>query len=131
MRDNEPSDPGVEPARAGAFGLCPRCGQGPLFAGFLRLAPACSRCGLDFTPLNTDDGPAFFVMTFVGIVVVGLALYVEVVYSPSILVHLLLWIPLSIILATPLMRIVKGLMVGLLYKHKAAEGRLADGRGDD
>jgi uncharacterized protein (DUF983 family) len=27
---------------------CPRCGRGPLFAGFLRLNPACAVCGLLF-----------------------------------------------------------------------------------
>ncbi|SDO08528.1 DUF983 domain-containing protein [Aureimonas jatrophae] len=125
MSDRAPSYPGVDPAKAGAAGHCPRCGKGPLFQGFLKLRSACGRCKLDFRPLDQADGPAFFVMTVVGFVVVGLALYVEVAYSPSIVVHLLLWIPLTIILSLPLMRIAKGLMVGLQYRNKAAEGRWA------
>jgi len=125
MTDDNPSHPGVDPAKAGARGRCPRCGRGRLFAGFLRLEPSCDRCDLDFRPLDSADGPAFFVMTIVGFVVVGLALYTEVVYSPPIWVHLLLWLPLTFLLALPLMRVAKGLMVGLQFRSKAAEGQLA------
>jgi len=28
--------------------LCPRCGAGPMFRGWFRMAPACSACGLRF-----------------------------------------------------------------------------------
>ncbi|WP_062203109.1 DUF983 domain-containing protein [Aureimonas sp. AU12] len=119
------SYPGVDPVKSGALGRCPRCGRGRIFAGFLRLEKACDRCDLDLAPLDSADGPAFFVMTIVGFVVVGFALYTEVVYSPSVLVHIVLWVPLTFILALPLMRVAKGLMVGLQYKNKAAEGRLA------
>jgi uncharacterized protein (DUF983 family) len=125
MTDDNPSHPGVDPAKSGALGRCPRCGRGRLFAGFLRLEASCDRCDLDFRPLDAADGPAFFVMTIVGFVVVGLALYTEVVYSPPIWVHLLLWLPLTFLLALPLMRMAKGLMVGLQFRSKAAEGRLA------
>jgi uncharacterized protein (DUF983 family) len=38
---------------------CPRCGQGKLFDGFLKLAPRCNVCGLDFSFADTADGPAF------------------------------------------------------------------------
>lgn len=128
MSDPRLSYPGVDPAKAGAAGHCPRCGKGALFQGFLRLRKACARCQLDYRPLDQADGPAFFVMTLVGFIVVGLALYVEVSYSPSILVHLLLWIPLTLVLALPLMRVAKGLMVGIQYRSKAAEGRwIAEG----
>jgi uncharacterized protein (DUF983 family) len=28
--------------------VCPRCGRGPLFRGWFRMAPACDLCGLSF-----------------------------------------------------------------------------------
>jgi uncharacterized protein (DUF983 family) len=34
--------------RAVVFGLCPACGQGPLFHGWLKLADTCDRCGVRF-----------------------------------------------------------------------------------
>ena len=68
-------------------GRCPRCGEGRLFEGFLalsRLRRLRSRLRLR----RPGDGPAFFVMSIVGIVVVGLALWVEFTYEPPIWLHL-------------------------------------------
>jgi uncharacterized protein (DUF983 family) len=31
----------------GLAGKCPRCGQGRLFAGYLKVADKCERCGLE------------------------------------------------------------------------------------
>ncbi|MFD2238600.1 DUF983 domain-containing protein [Aureimonas populi] len=121
---------GVDSAKAGLRGRCPRCGEGPLFAGFLRLDKRCEECGLDYTPFDTADGPAFFVMSLVGFLIVGLALYVEVAYSPSVFVHLLLWPILAAGLTLPTLRLSKGLLIGLQYRNKAEEGRLVR-RGED
>ena len=33
----------------GARGLCPRCGKGHIFKGFLTLAKQCEVCGLDYS----------------------------------------------------------------------------------
>lgn len=112
------------PISTGLRGRCPRCGQGRLFAGFLRLRPACDHCGLDFAFMDSGDGPAFFIMSAVGLVVVGLALWVEFTYEPPFWVHALLWVPLTLILSAVLMRPAKGLMVALQYHHRAEEGRL-------
>ena len=112
------------PLYNGVRGLCPRCGEGKLFNGFLKLAPCCNACGLDYSFADTGDGPAIFVMLFSGFIVVGAALLVEVAYQPPFWLHALLWVPL--VLATTLLplRPMKGLMVALQYHHKAAEGRL-------
>jgi uncharacterized protein (DUF983 family) len=48
-----------------------------VFDGYLTLRPACEVCGLDLAFADTADGPAFFVMSFVGIVVVAVALWIE------------------------------------------------------
>jgi uncharacterized protein (DUF983 family) len=104
--------------------LCPRCGRGRLFQGFLTLRPACESCGLDFRFIDSGDGPAFFVMSIVGIVIVALAMWVEFAFEPPIYVHMLLWLPLTVLLSVAMVRPAKGLMVALQYKHKAEEGRL-------
>lgn len=118
----------VEAPGTALRGRCPRCGEGPLFKGFLSLHGRCARCGLDFAGIDSGDGPAAFVILIVGFVVVGLALWVEVSWSPPLLVHFLLWLPLTLILCLPLLRALRGLMIGLQYKNRAVEGRL---RGDD
>ena len=114
----------ADPVRAGLTGRCPRCGRGQLFDGFLTTAPNCASCGLDFSFIDAGDGPAVFVMLIVGFVVCGLALWVEVVWSPSLLVHFLIWIPLALLLCLPLLRGLKGLLIALQFKHSAAEGRI-------
>ena len=112
------------PIPTGLRGLCPRCGRGHLFDGYLALRPACERCGLDYSFADSADGPAFFVMSFVGILIVGLALWVEMAFVPPLWVHLALWLPLSLILCLGMVRPLKGAMIALQYAHRAAEGRL-------
>jgi uncharacterized protein (DUF983 family) len=109
---------------AGLSGRCPRCRKGKLFDGFLALAPRCEVCGLDYSFVDSADGPAFFVMFFAGFVVAGSALAVEVLYAPPYWVHALLWTPLILITTLLPLRPMKGLLIALQYHHKAAEGRL-------
>lgn len=116
--------PTPSPAITGLTGRCPRCGQGHLFAGYLTLRPQCEVCGLDFAFADSGDGPAFFVMSIVGFIVVGLALWVEFAYAPPIWLHLVMWFALTAILSLALVRPSKGLLVALQYHHKAEEGRL-------
>ena len=63
-------------------------------------------------------------MSVVGILIVGLALWVEFAFEPRLWIHLVLWVPLSVILCLVLVRPTKGAMVALQYSHKAEEGRL-------
>lgn len=118
--------PGVSPWSAGLKGRCPRCGEGRLFAGFLKLQDRCDSCGLRLSEYNAADGPAFFAMSIVGIFVGFAALFVEVAYSPPVWVHLLIWLPAIAVLSLLLLRPLKGIMVALTYRHRAFEAK-----GDD
>src|SRR5215470_17644664 len=124
---SDPTPTSVNPVSAGLAGRCPRCGQGKLFGGFLKLAPRCSACGLDYAFIDTGDGPAVFVILFAGFLVVAAALIVEVLYQPPFWLHALLWGPLILITTLLPLRLVKGLLISLQYHHKAAEGRLEFG----
>ena len=112
------------PILAGLACRCPRCGKGKLFQGFLTLRPRCEACGLDYAFIDAGDGPAVFVILLAGFIVVGCALVVEFKYAPPFWLHAVLWLPL--ILATTLLplRSMKGLLIALQYRHKAAEGSL-------
>jgi uncharacterized protein (DUF983 family) len=116
--------PPQPPVATGLAGRCPRCGEGRLFVGFLKIAPACSACGLDFRFADSADGPAFFIITAVGFVVAGLALMVEIAWSPPLYVHFLVWPLLVLVLAIPMLRPLKGVLVALQYHHRAEQGRL-------
>jgi uncharacterized protein (DUF983 family) len=126
MADSEPLEPHLSspsPVSAGLKGCCPRCGQGRLFSVFLKLAPKCQACGLDFSFADAADGPAVFIMFIAGFVVMGGVLWLEFTYEPPFWVHMLIWLPLTIGLCLALLRPMKGLAVALQYANKAEEGR--------
>jgi len=114
----------VDPVRAGLSGRCPRCGEGRLFKGFLTLGEGCGNCRLDYSFADAGDGPAVFVILIIGFVIVGLALWMEVNYSPALWLHFLLWVPLTIILSLVALRSLKGLLIVLQYRNKAAPGQI-------
>lgn len=114
----------VSPYVAGLTGRCPRCGKGKLFKGFLSLRARCEACGLDYSFMDSGDGPAVFVIMFAGFVVVAAALFVEVAYQPPYWLHAALWLPLILVTTLGPLRLVKGVLITLQYYHKAAEGRL-------
>jgi uncharacterized protein (DUF983 family) len=116
--------PSPSPFIAGLACRCPRCGKGKLFQGFLSLKPRCDNCGLDYSGMNSGDGPAVFVILLAGFVVVFAALIAEIVYQPPFWVHAVLWLPLILLVTLLPLRPMKSLMVALQYHHKAAEGRL-------
>ena len=113
----------VSPIIAGLKCRCPRCGEGRLFAGFLTLAKACDRCGLDYGFADPADGPAFFVMSGVGVVVIGVFAWVEVAFHPPIWVHLVTVFPALIVACLATLRPVKAWLVASQYVNKAEEGR--------
>lgn len=107
-------------------GRCPRCGQGPLFAGYLRVPPRCAHCSLDYAHFDVGDGASVFVILIVGFLVVGAALVVEIAWSPPYWVHAVLWLPAIVVLGLGGLRLVKTTLMVLQYRHEAREGRLAD-----
>jgi len=108
----------VSPFRAGLTARCPRCGRGRLFRGFLDIAERCDVCGLDLSQQNSGDGPAVFIILFLGFVVVGLAFLVEVKFSPPMWVHIALWFPLILGGSVGLLRPFKATLIALQYKHR-------------
>jgi uncharacterized protein (DUF983 family) len=113
----------VSPFIAGIRCRCPRCGEGRLFSGFLRIAPRCTACGLDLKFADSGDGPAIFIIFAVSPLIMILAFATEALFHPAPYVHLLLWIPTTVVLCLALLRPFKATMVALQYRHDAHEGR--------
>lgn len=97
-----------------------------MFRGLATFAPRCRACGLDYASFNVGDGPAAFLIFIVGGLVVALAIWVELRFSPPFWVHILLWVPLAAALTIGLLRLGKGLLLALEYRNRAREGRLSD-----
>ena len=100
----------------GLRGRCPVCGQGRLFAGFLRVVPACSFCAAKLGLARSDDLPPYITILVVGHIVVPLLVWLERAQSPPMWVTAAIFLPLTLILTFALMRPVKGGTVGLMFK---------------
>jgi uncharacterized protein (DUF983 family) len=108
---------------AGLRGCCPRCGEGKLFAGWLKVAKQCDRCGLDYSFADPADGPAFFAMSIVGLAVVGLWAWWAVALRPPIWAQLMVTFPAMIGGCLLALRPIKAWLVAEQYVHKAEEAR--------
>ncbi len=102
---------------------CPRCGEGPLFKGYLSLRESCPECGLDYGFADPADGPAFFVMSAVGLVGMILFMIFEFTLHPPIWVHMVVTFPLLAVMCLGCLRPFKAWLVAEQYVHKAEEAR--------
>lgn len=114
--------PTVSPLAAALRCRCPRCGEGKVFKGLLRVAARCSRCDLDLGGEDAGDGPAVFVILILGALVVLAAIVVEVKFAPPLWVHLALWIPAIVGGAILLLRPLKAGTIALQYRHHLLGG---------
>lgn len=117
------SDPHREaPLLTVAFGgRCPRCGRGKLFRSFLGVAEKCDVCGLGLAGHDSGDGPAFFIMLPLCILVAVAALVLDMRVQPPLWVHMVLWPAVIVAVVLLTLRPVKAVMIALQYKHRDTE----------
>jgi uncharacterized protein (DUF983 family) len=108
---------GLQAMARGFHRRCPKCGKGRLFGAFLKVVDHCDVCGEAFHHQRADDAPSYFVILIVGHIIVPLALAVEVAFRPPYLVHLALWLPLTLGLSIGLLQPVKGAIIGWQWAH--------------
>ena len=115
--------PPISPVAAGLGAKCPRCGQGKLFDGFLKLGPTCEVCGLDYAKADSGDGPAVFVIFIVGFIAVGLAFVARFVWFAPMGVALGLSAGFAVAAILALLRPLKAIMIAVQFANRAEEGR--------
>jgi uncharacterized protein (DUF983 family) len=64
-----------------------------------------------------------FVILVGGFLVAFAALFTEVAVHPPVWVHLLLWLPITVIVCLALLRPFKGAMLAAQFMNKASEAR--------
>ena len=114
--------------KRGFLGRCPNCGEGHLFRAFVKVADHCDKCGEVFRHHRADDFPAYLVIVLVGHIVVPLAMWVEIAYSPAYWLQAAIWLPLIVGLALGLLQPIKGAIVALQWQmgmHGFADAKLA------
>jgi uncharacterized protein (DUF983 family) len=96
---------------------CPKCGKGKLFADYLKIAPNCEACGLDYSFADPADGPAFFAMSLMMLLSVIFALWLEAAFAPPFWVHLLTTFPLVVGGSLGVLQPIKGWLFAAEYHH--------------
>ena len=96
----------------GFAGHCPNCGEGRLFAGYLKVEPRCEACGHDLSAYRADDGPAYFTILIVGHLIVAPMLCFSFIWTWNVWLVLLLTLPPILISTLLLLPRVKGAFIG-------------------
>jgi uncharacterized protein (DUF983 family) len=94
---------------------CPNCGEGKLFARYLKITPKCTACGEELHHHQADDLPPYLTIMLVGHIIVPLILYFERHAEWSMTTHMLLWPAASTLLSLALLPLLKGAVVGLQW----------------
>jgi uncharacterized protein (DUF983 family) len=100
----------------GARNRCPVCGEGRIFAGYLRPVAACAACATPLAALRADDAPPYVVIFLAGHLLLPPILWVERAYMPPMWLHMALWLPLMTLVCLALLRPVKGAVIGLMLQ---------------
>lgn len=115
-------DTPLEPARSMRPALlrgwrrkCPRCGNGHLLKGYLKVAKSCPVCKLDYTHARADDGPAYLTILIVGHLMAPLLHVVFVAWRPEPLVLFTIFAVGCVGLSLYLLPRLKGAIVGFQW----------------
>lgn len=101
--------------RRGFAGRCPHCGEGRLFAGFLKPVEACAACGEAMHHQRADDFPPYLAIFIVGHVVVAGFMATDRWLVLESWQHLAIWIPVTIALCLALLQPLKGAVIGMQW----------------
>ena len=101
--------------RRGLALRCPSCGEGSLFASYLKPTPHCAVCGVDNTIYPSDDAPPYLTALLIGHLFVPLLLAIDHAYDPPLWLTLSIALPLFAILTLATLPFVKGAVIGFAH----------------
>lgn len=113
------------PLSAGLRLRCPQCGEGEVFASYLKFRDRCRACGADFKAADAGDGPAVFVILVAGALVAPLLMILINLDLPDWLALTLTMIA-AVVICLALLPPFKSLLFALQWKHKAREATHED-----
>lgn len=97
---------------------CPRCGQGAIFDGYLRVARQCGSCGLDLSGHRADDLPPYLTILAAGKISIAALLAIDSAARPSVFWLTVIVVALAVALCLLLIRPFKGLVIGVQWANQ-------------
>ncbi|MFC0200947.1 DUF983 domain-containing protein [Paracoccus rhizosphaerae] len=117
------SDPPPAPRDArgamvrGTLNRCPSCGDGRVFDGYLKVKDRCEACSAPLGAYPAADGPAFFTITIMMLLLIPMIGFGWTVFRSDPVVLLVGLIIVTTIMTLVLLRFVKGAFLGYLWAH--------------
>lgn len=98
--------------------LCPNCGSGPMFRGYLKVRENCPICGEALHHQRADDGPAYLTILIVGHVMAPLILFAFNKFRPDPLTLAAVFSVGTVALSLFLLPRLKGALVALQWAKR-------------
>jgi uncharacterized protein (DUF983 family) len=98
--------------------LCPNCGTGPMFNGYLKVRDACPVCGEELHHHRADDGPAYLTILISGHIMAPMILIAFEYFRPDPLVLSVVFSVIFVALALYLLPRLKGGFVALQWAKR-------------
>ncbi|MEM8591812.1 MAG: DUF983 domain-containing protein [Pseudomonadota bacterium] len=114
-----PNERPLKPAALRGYARkCPKCGQGHIFEGYLKVAHACDNCGEEFFHHRADDGPPWLTMLVVGHLMAPLLHIVFVRFRPEPWVLFAVFAVGCVALSLYLLPRLKGMMIAFQWSRR-------------
>ena len=101
------------------LGRCPCCGQGKLFASYLKQVEHCAICGESFGQIRADDAAPWLTIIIVGHIFLPLAFLVNMAALMPEGAVVLFWASLFALLSLLVLPRAKGLFIAILWLTRA------------
>jgi len=102
------------------LGRCPKCGQGNLFAGYLKQVEQCAVCGEVLGHIRADDGPAWLTILLMGhIFAIFLLGFSPKVSWPNWAIMAVI-MPATLALTLVILPRAKGFFIGMIWRSGCA-----------
>lgn len=97
---------------------CPKCGNGPLLKGYLKVRDHCSVCREELHNHRADDGPAYLTILIVGHLMAPLLHIAFVTWRPEPLILFTIFAVGCVALSLYLLPRLKGVVVGFQWARR-------------
>lgn len=98
--------------------LCPNCGTGPIFNGYLKVRDTCPVCGEELHHHRADDGPAYLTILIAGHIMAPAILMTYENFEPDPLLMTAGFSVIFVALALYLLPRIKGGMIALQWAKR-------------
>ena len=105
--------------RRALIGRCPNCGQGKLFASYLKQVDSCAACSERYGHIRSDDAAPWLTILVVGHIAVPIVFAVERLTSWPIWLAMTVWPAFALVLGLVVLPRAKAVLLSIIWAIQA------------